>query len=96
MSLDILRKVVACNLNRTVAYDTTKRNHGDFGGTAAYVDNHVALGRLNVETDTESSCHRFEKHIDIAAAGVFARVAHCTDFNLGGTGRDADHHAERG
>ena len=69
--LNIGRKVITGKLYRLVRHDTAKRDNGDLGCSAAYVDNHVAFRGENVEADAESCGHRLEYHICVAAAGVF-------------------------
>ena len=55
--LDIARKYVTGNADTVLDHDAAQRNHGDFGGAAADVDDHVALRGFHVETDSEGSSH---------------------------------------
>lgn len=93
--LDVLGKHVACHTDALVGDDAAKRDYRNLSCTAAYVDNHIAFRCLDVETDTEGCCHRLVNHINVAAAGMLARVADCTDFNLGAARRDTHHDAQR-
>lgn len=94
--LNIARQVVAGYPYRIVRHDTAQRNHGDFGRTATYIYNHVALGSQHVETDTDGGSHRLVNHVDVAAAGMLRRVAHGTNLDFGTTRRDTYHHTQRG
>ena len=93
---DVVGKVVAGHLYTFVRDDASERNHGNLRSTSAYIHNHIALRREHVDTDTEGGSHRLINHVDVASAGMFARVAHGADLDLGRARGDADHHAERG
>lgn len=67
-----------------------------FCRTAAYVDHHIALRRLYVQTGAQRRSHRFVDHIDLASPGMFGGIPHGTDLDIGRAGRNADHHADRG
>ena len=81
--LDVGSEVVAGNLDGVIGHDATQRDNGYLGGAATYVDNHVAFGSLNVDAYAECSSHRLEDKIDVATVGVFGRVAHGTQVDLG-------------
>ena len=93
--LNVGCKVVACHADRVVRNNSAKRYYGNLGRAAAYINNHVALWSLNVETDTDGCRHWLEYQINVASAGMFGRIAHGTKFNLGRTRRHADNHSER-
>lgn len=93
---DVLGEVVAGNLDALVGDDASEGYYGDFGGAAAYVDNHVAFGGLDVKADAEGGGHGLVNHVDVASVGMFGGVADGTDFHFGGAGGDAYDHPEGG
>ena len=94
--LDVGRKVVAGHFDGVVRNDASQRDDGDLGRAAAYVDDHVAFGRVHVDADADGGCHRFEEQVNVASAGMFCRVAHGTQLHFGRARRHADDHAQRG
>ena len=94
--LNVAGEVVASHLDAVVGHDATQRDHGNLGGAAAYVDNHVALGCKHVEAYAQGCCHGLIYHVHVAAAGMLARVAHGTYLHLGRARGYAHHHAQRG
>ncbi len=92
----IFGEVVAGDLDGFVGDDTAQRDNGDLGGAAAYVDYHVAGGGLHIQTDAEGGRHGFIDHVDIAAAGMFAGVAHGAYLHFGRSRGYAHDHAQRG
>ena len=80
--LDVCVQIIASHLDAGIGNDTTQRDDGNLGRTATDVDNHVALGRLDVDTDTDSSCHRLENQIDITAVGMLGRVTDGTQLHF--------------
>ena len=92
--LNVGSKVIASHADRVVGDDATERDNGNLGATTADVDNHVALGSLNVDTDTDGGCHRLKDKIDIAAVGMLGTVADSTEFNLGRARRHTDYHTQ--
>jgi hypothetical protein len=47
--------------------DPRKREHGDFGGAAADVDDHVRVRARRRESDTDRARHRFFDQVHLAA-----------------------------
>ena len=94
--LDVGGKVVAGHFDGVVGHDAAQRDDGDFGRTAAYVDDHVALRLRHVDAHADSGGHRFEEQEHVASAGVFSRVAYGAQFHFRAAARYAHHHAERG
>ena len=82
---DVVGEVVAGHLDTLVGHDAAKRDHSNLSGTTAYVNDHVALRREHVDTDTESGGHGFVDHVDVTASGMLGRVTHGADLNLGGS-----------
>ena len=76
--LDVVGQVVAGRTDGVVGHDATQRDNSNLSRTTTDVDNHVALGSLNVNTDTDGSGHRFENQVDVTSVSMFGRVAHRT------------------
>ena len=87
-------QLVAGNADGVVAHDAAEGDDGNLGGTAADVDNHVALRSLYVDADTYGSSHRLEDEVHVTSVGVLGRVAYGTQLHLRRTGRNAYHHAQ--
>ena len=94
--LDVGGELVACYADALVGDDAAQGDDGNLGGAAAYVDNHVAFGCLDVEAYAECGRHGLVNHVDVASAGVLGAVAHGAELDFGGAGGDAYDHAQRG
>lgn len=88
--LDIGGEHISCDTDTLLLHDTTERDYGDLGCSAADINHHVSLRGLNVKTDTEGSGHRFVNQIHVAASSMFGGVADGPDFNLGTAAGDTD------
>ena len=87
---------VARSAYAVLDHEPSERDDRNLRGASAYVDDHVALGRLDVETYSESRRHGLEYQEDVASSGMFGGVAHRPDLHFGRTGGDAHHHLEVG
>ena len=92
--LDVGCQVVTGCTDRVVGYDTTQRDDCNLGATTTYINYHVTFWCLYVDTDTDSSSHRFKNQIYVATVGMLGRVAYGTELYLGRTGRHTNHHTE--
>ncbi len=95
VTLNVVGEDVAGDIDRLGANDAAEGDAGDFGRTAADVDDHVALGSLDVEPGTQGGGHGLVNHIDLASPGVLGRIADGANLDVGRPGRDADDHAQR-
>ena len=76
-------EVVTGNTDGVVAYDTSERDDCNLGRTTTDIHNHIALGSLNINTNTDSSSHWFEDKINVTSIGMLGRVANGTQLHLG-------------
>ncbi len=91
--LNILREVIAGDLDRLVGDDAAQRDHGDLG-ERRLCQRSCYPRSLHVEADSQSSRHRFKDHVYITSASMLCRVAYGTNLHFGTAGRDTDHHAQ--
>ena len=94
--LNIGSKIIPGNTNRVIRNDTAQRYYSNFRRATTYINNHVPFGCLDIDTDTDSSCHRLKYQINVPATRMFGRVTNGTQLNLRTTGRDTNHHTQRG
>ena len=89
--LDVAGEYVTCGTDAVLDHQASEGDDGDLGGAAAYVDDHVALRGLDIETDTEGGGHRLEDQIHVARSGMLGGVTDGADLDFGTARRDADH-----
>jgi hypothetical protein len=89
---DSLVEFVAGHAHTAAEDDTCEGNKGDFGCSAADVDDHVAGGLLNGEPDADSRGHRFFNEINFARPGVRSGIFDRALFHFRDPGRDGDDH----
>ena len=87
---DRLVHLVAADADRGGVSEAAQRQHRDFGGAAADIDDHRAdrLGHRHVGADRGG--HRLLDQIDLAGAGVGGGIADCAALDRGRSGRHAN------
>ena len=94
--LDVAGEHVSCGSDAVLLHEASEGDHCNFSGASAYVDHHISLRGLDVQTNTQGGCHRLEDQIYVPASGVLGGVTHCPDFHFRGAGRDAHDNFEVG
>ena len=89
---DVGCQIVAGDTDGFVGDNPAQGDDGNFGRSTTDIDHHVAFRCFDIESDANCGSHWFVNHINVASSGVFRRVTDRTDFNFGGSGRDANHH----
>src|ERR1700730_4824796 len=88
---DRLVHLVPGHAHRAGENHSGKRNHGDLGGAAADINNHVARGLGNWESGADSRRHRFLDQVYLPGAGGFGRLAQRALFDPADARGGADH-----
>ena len=96
VGLDVGGEHVTGRTDTLLHHKAAERNDCDLGGTATYVNHHVADRGFDFEPDTEGRCHGLEDEVNVTAAGVLGGVTNGPDFYFRGARRYADHHFEVG
>src|SRR5689334_9481958 len=82
--------LVARDADRLLVDDAREGDDGDLGRAAADVDDHVAGGSVDVESDADGGRHRFGDEMHFLRPGVFGGVAHRALLDLRHAARHAD------
>src|SRR5713101_3412381 len=88
---DRLVHLVPGHAHRAGENHSGKRNHGDLGGAAADIDNHVARRLSNRESGADRRRHRFLDQVYLPGAGGFGRLAQRALFDPADARGGADH-----
>jgi hypothetical protein len=92
--LDVLNQrivhLVAGHADGLAVDDARKRNHGDVGGAAADVDDHVARSFLDGHAGADGGGHGFLHEVDLTGLGAIRAVLDGAFFDLRDFRRDAD------
>ena len=96
--LDVLHhgvvELVAGDPHRLRGDDAAERDHGDLGGAAADVDDHVARRLVDRQVGADRRGHRLLDDVHrLAGAGVLGGVLHGALLDAGDARRHADDHA---
>ena len=83
-------EVVAAGAGGVGEDDVVERQHRDFRGAAADVQDEVATGLLDVQARAQRGQQRFLVQVDLARAGGFRSGPDRPAFHLGGAARHAD------
>ena len=76
--LNVSSKIVTCRTNGVITNDTTQRNDCNFGATTTNINDHITFRCLYINTNTDSSSHRFENQIHVTTVCMLCTVAHST------------------
>ncbi len=93
---DISRKFIARNTDGLVTNDTRQGNHGNTGGSAADINDHITDRFFHINADTQGRSHGFMYQVNFFGARLFGTVAYSPFFHFRDTGRNADHHTPAG
>ena len=59
------RIMVSAHMDQAADHDSSQRDNGDLGGIRADIDNHDALGALNIHAQSHGIRHGFFHHIHL-------------------------------
>ena len=93
---DRLVEVVAGGADRQAGDDAAQGDHGDLGGAAADVDDHVAGGLVDGQPGADRGGHRLLDDVDPAGAGLVAGLLDRALLDGGDPAGHADDHAGLG
>src|SRR5690606_7866877 len=91
---DVVGEHIPGDLYGFVTDDAPQGDHGDLGGPAPYVDDHVPLGLHDVQADAYGGGHGFMDQIDFLAVDPFRGFPYRPHFHFGDPRRDADDHSQ--
>ena len=93
MGDDRVVHLVAADAERLRDDDAAERDHGDLGGAAADVDDHVPGGLADGQPGADRGSHRLLDQVGLPGAGGERRLLDGALLDAGHAGRDADDHA---
>ena len=93
--LNIGCQIISGNTDRIVRHNTSQWNNRNFGRTTTYIDNHISFGCFHINTDTDSSSHRFKNQINIPSSRMLSTVTYRTKLYFSATRGNSDYHTQR-
>src|SRR5690606_4579684 len=92
---DVVGEDIPGDFHGFVTDDPSQGDHGDLGGPAPYVHDHVPLGLHDIQADADGGGHGFVDQINLLAVDPFGGFPYRPHFHFGDPRGDADYHAKR-
>src|SRR5688500_10735399 len=93
---DIGGKLIAGNTDALVADNTSQSDDRDTGSTSSNINDHIPDRFFHINSDTQSSSHRFMDQVYFFGSSLFGTIANSSFFYLCNRRRDTDHHPPTG
>ena len=83
---------IPSNADTFIANNTTQSDNCNFSSTTTDINNHISLRLGDIDSNTNSSCHRFVYQINFFGTTALGAILYGTFFNFSDTRWNTNNH----